>query len=180
MQLSEGVYQESVTLAAVDVDIVGEGDRNNITIESVSKPVISFRAMKGAVRNITLRQTGGGCECAVDISAGALALEGCDISGESDSVILVHGSGTRPNISNNMIHDGTGVGLTISDLATPTVVANEICGHQLDGIVISTAAHREIFVSLVSLAWVLPPFPYSLTVSLRLPKVVSSSWVHVT
>eukprot|EP00961_Rhodomonas_salina_P021533 289255-Rhodomonas_salina.1 len=45
--------------------------------------------MKGTVRNLTLRQVGGGCECAVDISAGAMQLEGCDLSCHSDAVIMV-------------------------------------------------------------------------------------------
>jgi len=55
-QVAEGHYRESISLAAQDVDIVGVGERNNIIIESVSKPVLSFRALKGVVRNLTLRQ----------------------------------------------------------------------------------------------------------------------------
>jgi hypothetical protein len=34
------------------VDIIGVGERNNIIIESVSRPVLSFRAIKGIVRNL--------------------------------------------------------------------------------------------------------------------------------
>lgn len=91
----ESWYQESISLAAVDVDIIGVGERANILIESVSKPVLSFRAVKGVVRNLTLRQTGGGCDSSVDISAGALLLENCDLSGQGDAVVRIHNAGTR-------------------------------------------------------------------------------------
>ena len=89
------MHQESISLAAVDVDIIGVGERANILIESVSKPVLSFRAVKGVVRNLTLRQTGGGCDSSVDIAAGALLLENCDLSGQADAVVRIHNAGTR-------------------------------------------------------------------------------------
>ena len=138
IQLAEGHYKESISLAAVDVEIIGVGERNNIIIESVSKPVLTFRAVKGVVRNVTLRQTGGGCECSVDIAAGALLLENCDISGQSDTVIKIHNEGTRPQLRGNIIHDCTGAGILVSASAAPLICNNDICTHQLDGLVIST------------------------------------------
>ena len=65
IEVAEGTYREAISLAAVDVDIIGVGERANIIVESASKPVLTFRALKGLVRNLTLRQTGGGCDCAV-------------------------------------------------------------------------------------------------------------------
>jgi parallel beta-helix repeat protein len=140
IEVSEGHYLESISLAAVDVDIVGIGQACNIVIESVSKPVLTFRALKGLVRNVTLRQTGGGCECGVDIAAGALVLENCDISGQSDAVIKIHNGGTRASVIGNMIHDGTGAGILVSSSAQPVIINNDICRQQLDGLVITTGA----------------------------------------
>eukprot|EP00288_Rhodomonas_lens_P014678 CAMPEP_0177715718 /NCGR_PEP_ID=MMETSP0484_2-20121128/14141_1 /TAXON_ID=354590 /ORGANISM="Rhodomonas lens, Strain RHODO" /LENGTH=770 /DNA_ID=CAMNT_0019227731 /DNA_START=71 /DNA_END=2383 /DNA_ORIENTATION=+ len=144
ISIAEGTYNESINIAAVDVDIIGAGDRDKTIVESTSRPVLSFRAMKGTVRNLTLRQVGGGCECAVDISAGAMQLEGCDLSCHSDAVIMVRGPNTRPVISGNLIRDGTGAGLIVTDSACPTIENNDICGHHLDGIVISDGADPTI------------------------------------
>ena len=142
--MGEGHYRESISLAAVDVDIIGIGERTNILIESVSKPVLSFRAIKGVVRNLTLRQTGGGCECSIDISAGSLLLENCDISGQSDAVVRIHNAGTRAQLKGNIIHDCTGAGVVVCASAAPLISNNDICAHQLDGLVISTGAAPSV------------------------------------
>ena len=70
----EGTYHESVHLAAVDIDLIGQGERKKIVIHSVSRPALTFKALRGSVRNITFVQSGGGCDCAVDISAVTVAL----------------------------------------------------------------------------------------------------------
>jgi len=127
IEVSEGHYKEAISLAAVDVDIVGVGERNNIVIESISKPVLSFRALKGVVRNVTLRQTGGGCDCAVDIAAGTLLLENCDVSGQSDSVIKIHNAGTRPQLRANIIHHGTGMSVGGCCLASHRSMRTHVC-----------------------------------------------------
>jgi hypothetical protein len=43
----------------------------------------------------------------------------------------------------NVIHDSSGVGVTVSEFATPSIVANDIFRHHLDGIVVCGGADRE-------------------------------------
>ena len=66
---AEGTYEESIHLAAVDVDLIGEGSISKIVVKSVGRPAITFRAAKGTVKNITFKQTGGACDCVADISS---------------------------------------------------------------------------------------------------------------
>ena len=56
-------------MAAVDVDLIGEGSISKIVVKSVGRPAITFRAAKGTVKNITFKQTGGACDCVADISS---------------------------------------------------------------------------------------------------------------
>lgn len=144
VSVAAGTYQESMTIAAVDVDVVGEGDRAGVVVEAHGRPVLSFRAARGSVRNLTLRQSGAVCECAVEITGGELTLEGCDISGKGDAGVLVRGAGTRPTILRNLIRDGAGVGVLVSHWAAPVLDDNDISGHQLDGVVITEGGNPSV------------------------------------
>ena len=106
--------------------------------------MLSFRAARGSVRNLTLRQAGGVCECAVEIAGGELALEDCVIESEGDAAVLVRGAGARPHIARNVIREAAGVGVHVTGWAAPVLEDNEISGCRLDGLVVSNGGNPRV------------------------------------
>ena len=86
----------------------------------------------GMVRNLTLRQGGGGKYYAVDIGQGRLVLEDCDITSQSLSCVAVHG-GADPQIRRNCIHDGNQNGILVYENGLGTIEDNDIFGNSRVG-----------------------------------------------
>jgi parallel beta-helix repeat protein len=55
-------------------------------------------------------------------------------------VVRIHNARTHSQLKGNIIHGSTGAGVVVSLSATPLISNNDICNHQLDGLVIATAA----------------------------------------
>jgi hypothetical protein len=106
-----GVYSESIVIDK-PVEIIGDGDRNEIVIQAYGKYVILFQADNGKITNLTIRQTGGIKGRGVDIAQGRLEMEGCDISSQCNHCVTIHGS-ANPLLRHNYIHDGRGNGVTV-------------------------------------------------------------------
>lgn len=134
-----GLYAEAVIIDK-PIEILGDGDRSDIVIESQNAPAVSFRATMGRVANLTLRRGSRGPKhFCVDISQGRLDLEDCDVLSQSLACVGIH-AGADPRLRRNVIHDGTGSGVYIYENGRGTVEDNDIFGNGLSGVEIRDSA----------------------------------------
>jgi parallel beta-helix repeat protein len=129
-----GLYKEGLVVDK-PVEIIGEGDRNKVEIEATRKHTVSFRAAKGRIANLTLRQTGGGEWYCVDIAGGCLELEGCDITGDGQGGIAIHEE-ADPKLINNHIHRCKNGGVDAYERGKGMLKNNRIYGNGLAGVAI--------------------------------------------
>lgn len=118
-----GYYAEALTIDK-PLELVGDGDREDIVIEAKSNHVLMFQAVSGRVANLTLREVGGE-SFGVNITQGRLALEDCDINSASGSCIYIH-DGADPRVRRNRIHDGRESGIVIYQQGRGLIEDNEI------------------------------------------------------
>jgi nitrous oxidase accessory protein NosD len=101
--LGPGVYEQSIVIDR-PVELLGAGNAGEVVVIAYGARVLSFRAQHGLVRNLSLRQAGGGDFHCVDISQGRLELEDCDIQSDSLPCVHIH-EGADPVLRRNRIHD---------------------------------------------------------------------------
>ena len=135
-----GHYRDAL-LIDKPLEIVGEGNRDDIVVEASEKEVVLFTASMGRVANLTLRQSGKAF--AVAITQGRLDLEDCDITSQGWAVVAIRG-GADPRIRRNRIHDGTHGGLFLYENAAGLIEDNEVFGNTFAGIEIATGANPTV------------------------------------
>ncbi len=134
-----GLYRESV-LIAKPVEIIGDGERSDIVIESQNGAPILFQSTMGRVANLTLRLgSGGPTDYCVDISQGRLDLEDCDISSQSLACVGIH-AGADPRLRRNLMHEGSASGVFIYENGHGTLEDNDIFANALSGVEIKEGA----------------------------------------
>lgn len=137
-----GVYEEGIVLDK-PVELLGDGPRDKIVIESSGQDTVLFKATVGRLANLTLRQTKGGIRYyGVDIAKGRLEVEDCDISSQSLTCVAIHGR-TNPTLRRNRIHDGNGCGVIVSKNGQGTLEDNEIFANAF-GVVIWTGGNPTL------------------------------------
>jgi parallel beta-helix repeat protein len=127
-----GHYREGLVIDK-PLEILGDGNRDDIVIWAADANAVLFRTTMGRVTNLSLRQAGGGSWFAVDISQGHLELEDCDISSESLSCIAIH-SGADPRVRRNRIHDGKRAGVFVCENGLGLLEDNVILHNTLAGV----------------------------------------------
>jgi F-box protein 11 len=137
-----GHYREGLVIKKV-LDIVGEGNREDVVVEATGKDVVLFQAPMGRMANLTLRQAGGGELFAVDIAQGRLDLEDCDITSQSLAAIAIHG-GAEPRVRRNRIHDGKASGVFVNENGAGLIEDNEIFGNAQSGVVVSEGGNPTV------------------------------------
>jgi F-box protein 11 len=141
-----GLYKESIVIDK-PVEIIGDGDRDDIVIESFGKSAVLFKAKTGKLVNLTLRQVGskgwhGGY--GVDIAQGKLIMEDCDISSQSDSCVVIR-SFADPSLRRCRIHDGKENGIFFSYRnCQGTLEDNDIFANALAGVDIASGGHPTL------------------------------------
>jgi len=143
-----GVYKESIVIDK-PVEIIGDGERNDIVIEAFDDFTILFEANNGKIANLTIRQTGNLRYRAVEINQGRLDLEDCDISSLSGNCVSI-GSDTDPRLRRNHIHNGVPEGVIVWNRGKGTLEDNEIFTNEMAGVLIwtggsPTMSHNRIF-----------------------------------
>ena len=101
IQVMPGFYYESLVIDK-NVTIIGVGKAEQIVIIGSIKSAISSTAKKARIQNVTLKQKSNKKPC-VDISNGGIHIEGCDISGGKNCVVI-YGAQSAPILKNNRIH----------------------------------------------------------------------------
>jgi parallel beta-helix repeat protein len=137
-----GYYTEGLVLDK-PLEIIGDGDRSNITVKAKGSDIILFKANMGVVRNLTLRQAGDGDWYGVDIGQGRLVLEDCDITSKSLSCVAVHG-GADPQIRGNRIHDGQWSGILVYENGQGTIEDNDIFRNANAGVTVRKGGNPTV------------------------------------
>ena len=143
-----GLYQEAIKLEK-PLELIGDGERDDIIIETSNGSVIHFNTEFGRVSNLKLRQKGEGEFYCVDISQGRLELEDCDITSDSLSCIGIY-NGADPRLRRNRIHNSARSGICIFENGRGTFENNEIYANRSAGVFIETGGdptlrHNRIF-----------------------------------
>ncbi len=130
-----GHYKEGLVIDK-PLELIGDGERDDIVIEAESCDAILFQTTIGRISNLTLRQNGGGNSYCVDISQGRLEIMDCDISSKSLACVAVH-DGADPRIRNCIIQDGKGGGIYIYVQGHGIIEDNDIFGNAYSGVIIT-------------------------------------------
>jgi parallel beta-helix repeat protein len=131
--VKEGVYEEDIVLDK-PLELVGDGNREKIIIESVKSDVIWFDADEGTVARLTIRHPGSSFS-AVRVTRGRLRLEDCDLSSKGLSCLSIQ-HGAEPSIRRNVIHDGRQEGIYVGEHGRGTIEENLIYGNGFAGVAI--------------------------------------------
>jgi F-box protein 11 len=137
-----GLYREGIVINK-PLEIIGDGQPDEVILEATGKPVIRFKANMGMVRNLSLRQMGGGKWYGVDIAQGRLVLEDCDITSQSLACVAIH-HGADPLVRRNNIHDGKEAGVFVYENGRGTLEDNDIFGNAVAGLEISVGADPQV------------------------------------
>jgi F-box protein 11 len=135
--LGPGIYEQSIVIDK-PVELLGTGAADVLVVASGAR-VLSFRAASGLIRNLTLRQVGGGDFHCVDISQGRLAIEDCRIEGLGAPCVYIH-EGADPVLRRNHIRGGMRAGVSIATQARGTLEDNDIGHHRWAAVQIAKGA----------------------------------------
>ena len=137
-----GVYEGGLVLDK-PLEIIGQGERDSITIQAQGENVVLFQASMGRITNLSLRQLGGGKWYGVDIERGRLHLAGCDISSRSLACVAIHGS-ADPEVNGNRIHDGKQSGVFVHGDGRGRIEDNDISGNAYSGIEVKEGGNPTV------------------------------------
>ncbi|MER6992718.1 AAA family ATPase [Saccharopolyspora hirsuta] len=127
-----GVYPEPIVLDR-DVTLSGSGSPGDVRIEAAGAPVLRVSAEHAEVSGIEFAHSGG--EVAVDLQSGALGLDECEVTANSEVAVVVRrGAQLRADTTTVRNPGGAGVlafdggaaqltGCTVTSVGTTAVVA---------------------------------------------------------
>ncbi len=137
-----GLYKEGIVIDKT-VEIIGDGQRDEIVIEADNEDTVVFQADNGRISNLTLCQSGGGWLYSVNITQGRLELEDCDISSQGRSCVAIHNR-ADPRLRRNRIHDGMVAGVFVYENGQGTLEDNEIVANTRIGVVITQGGNPTL------------------------------------
>jgi parallel beta-helix repeat protein len=140
-----GLYEGGLVVDKA-LKIIGDGPVADIEIRAYGAPALVFEAedQDGLVANLTLRQMGGTKEYhAVDVRQGRLDLDGCDVSSESSTCVVVM-EGASLRLHGSTIHDGRKSGVLICDAGQATLEDNDIISNRSSGVQVRTGASATL------------------------------------
>ncbi len=154
IRIRPGDYQESLTITTNGLQLIGDGNVNEIVIEASDAPAIHFLAQTGIIKNLTLRQIGDPPEPtppesdeeaiatwypALDIANGTPRISECIISSQSGACVTISNR-ANPRLLANVITDGQTSGVLIYERGRGILEDNQIYNNTGDGVAISTRA----------------------------------------
>lgn len=131
IRVAPGHYRETIVLDK-PVEIIGEGNPGDVTVEMKEANVLIASATFGRVRNLTIHQ-GGGDFYAVYIKAGSVELEACEVTSAGISCIGVEGDADA-FVRKCKVHGSHQGGIVFFDKARGVVEACDIYGNGVLGI----------------------------------------------
>jgi SpoVK/Ycf46/Vps4 family AAA+-type ATPase len=133
-----GRYGESLVLRR-PVTITASELPGSVVVESPAGPAMTMAAGSATLLGLTLRGADGGASV-VDVPAGTLALDGCEIAAAARAAMTIHGAGTTVCMRAGRIRNSAGLGVVISDGAGGTFERTVIEHVSSDGVTISSGA----------------------------------------
>jgi F-box protein 11 len=130
-----GFYPEGLVIDK-PLEIVGDGDRQEIVVRATRMSTIRFTTTMGRVANLTLRNTSDGTHDCVEISQGRLVLEECDIASQGSDGVDISG-GADPRVRRNLIHDSKPFGVLVRGDALGTLEDNDIFANGVSGVAVA-------------------------------------------
>jgi parallel beta-helix repeat protein len=146
IQIPPGIYREGLIIDK-PVEIIGDGLREKIIIESADSNCILMQTDSAIVRGLTLKCKAGenGKQYfGINIPQGKLIVEDCDITSDSLSCVAIHGSEANPVIRQCRIYDGKENGVFVYDNGKGTVEDCDIYGNTYSGVEIKTGGDPVI------------------------------------
>ena len=135
-----GLYDEGLIIEKA-LEIIGDGEVDEIVVEAEGQETVLFRATMGRVANFTLRQRDDG-DC-VAIAQGRLILEDCDITSHGNNGVAIHG-GADPLILRNRIHGCGEAGIHVYKSGKGTIEDNDVFGNARAGVVIRNGGNPTV------------------------------------
>jgi len=130
-----GTYREAIVLDK-SLTLIGDGPRDAIVVETKGADALKCTASFGRVTNFTLRQTSRGQRWScVDITAGSIELDHCDLTSQAFCCLVVRGH-ADPTVRRNRIHDGRYAGILVHEHGRGTFEDNDIFANALSGILV--------------------------------------------
>jgi parallel beta-helix repeat protein len=121
-----GLYVESLVIDQ-PLQIVGDGPRAQIEIRALDADVLVSHAPAGWVANLTFTQGKSDHVFGVDIRAGNLLIEECEIMSQAGSCVYIRNN-SDPVLRRNTIYGATTHGVLVYDGGRGTIEENEISG----------------------------------------------------
>lgn len=137
--VGKGLYSEGLTINK-PVQIIGNGKLGDTVISSEYGPCLTMCAGHATVRGIAFRKSRPDMTAdvpSVDIGAGRLVMEDCNISSASSDCVAIHGADTDPIIRRCKIHDSAKHGVYVYDNGRGTIEQCDIWGNRVTGVRIS-------------------------------------------
>lgn len=133
--IRKGVYEGG---AVIDkpLTLVGDGQPGDVEMRASGISVIRFKADHGRLANLTLRQVGGH-GYGVDIAAGNLEMENCDVSSQGSACISIHGD-ANPHILHCSVHGGERNGIFVHDQGQGVIEDCDIIANAFAGVEVKT------------------------------------------
>eukprot|EP01012_Entosiphon_sulcatum_P015281 TRINITY_DN2026_c0_g1_i1.p1 TRINITY_DN2026_c0_g1~~TRINITY_DN2026_c0_g1_i1.p1 ORF type:complete len:448 (+),score=96.27 TRINITY_DN2026_c0_g1_i1:22-1344(+) len=137
-----GTYFESLMIDKT-VDIVGEGNPQEILLFYSGDHVVTSMTEKGSLRNISISQQGDEYHC-LFITKGCLVVEDCEFQSCGWACVGISGEKTHPILRGNKIRSSSDNGIIILSKGKGIIEGNEIYGYTLQGIEIREESNPVI------------------------------------
>jgi F-box protein 11 len=137
-----GTYTESIILDK-NIEIVGDGPREQIVLLSRNAHCIRIATDSAAVSGMTIRGLAQH-SFAIDIPCGRFHLSDCIVTCEAQTCIGIHNSTAQPLIQHCIIRDGGQSGIVVYDQGAGVIENCEIFAHKLAGVEVKTGGKPHI------------------------------------
>ncbi|MBN1552101.1 right-handed parallel beta-helix repeat-containing protein [bacterium] len=141
-----GIYNETLVINK-PVELIGEGNREDIIITSANGYCLYMQTDLAAVRGVTLQCNAGQTlrKYTVEIPQGHLVLQDCIITSNSLSCIAAYGETAFAELRSCIVRDGAESGLFFYNNSSGRIIDCDIYNHQLTGIIIKSDADPYIY-----------------------------------
>ena len=148
--IKPGEYDESLTIDK-DLQIHGDGQVEEIIMQSADAQVISLLAGRGQISNLTIRQTASQdtnpeadkIPAAVQIKGGQPVIQNCDISSDSGCGITIQGN-ADPAVRACRIHDNKQHGVYVLEQGRGTFEDNDISANTWSGVIVTSGGDPAV------------------------------------
>src|SRR5262249_105606 len=138
-----GLYQEALVIDR-EVEIVGDGEAENVIIETLDGPCLVMSTDSAVIRKVTLRGPSGQGRpdndqdksrkdsefAAVKVPHGRVTLEDCRITSASGPGVMISGQTANPTLRRSVIQGNTRAGISVHRGAQATIEDCRIQGNQ--------------------------------------------------